>query len=63
MSKRQYARKGKLIIQFKIIGCTNVRPGLDHIFIWLGPAPLPPPLVPGSTARTCVGTPPLWEPM
>ena len=38
-------------------------PGLDHIFIQLGPAPPTPPSLPGLHARTCVGTLPHWEPM
>ena len=40
-----------------------VRPGLDHIFIWLGPTPSMPPSLPGLLARIYVGTPPRREPM
>ena len=39
------------------------RPGLDHIFIQLGPAPPTPPSLPNLPARTCVGTLPCWAPM
>jgi hypothetical protein len=38
-------------------------PGLDRIFIRLGPAPPTPPSLPHLPACTCVGTPPRWEPM
>ena len=37
-------------------------PGLDHIFIRLGPAPATLLLVPGLPACTCVGTLPRREP-
>jgi hypothetical protein len=37
-------------------------PGLDCIFIWLGPAPPKPPSLPSCPARTCVGSLPRWEP-
>ena len=39
---------------------TKEGPMLDHIFIWLGPAPPTPPSLPGLHARTYVGTPPRW---
>ena len=38
-------------------------PGLDHIFIQLGPALATPPSLPGLPTRTCVGTLPRWVPM
>ena len=38
-------------------------PGLDHIFIRLGPTPPTPPSLPDLPARTYMGTPPRWEPM
>ena len=38
-------------------------PRLDHIFIWLGPAPPTPPSLSGLLAHTCMGTLPHWEPM
>ena len=38
----------------------EIRPGLYHIFIWLGPALSPSPSLPSLHAHTCVGTlPPL----
>ena len=40
-----------------------LRPGLDHIFIQLGPAPPTFPSLSGLPTRTCVGTPLRWEPM
>ena len=42
---------------------TCLRPGLDHIFIRLDPAPPTPPSLGGLLARTCVRTLPRWEPM
>ena len=39
-----------------------IRPGLGHVFIQLGPAPPMPPSI-ARLARTCVGTPPCWEPI
>ena len=38
-------------------------PGLDHIFIRLGPAPPTPPSLSSLPTCTCVGTLPRWEPM
>ena len=38
-------------------------PGLDHIFIRLGPAPPTPSSLRGLPVYTCVGTPHRWEPM
>ena len=38
-------------------------PRLDHIFIWLGPAPPTPPLLPSLATCTCMGVLPPWEPM
>ena len=38
-------------------------PGLDHIFIWLGPVPPTPPTLPGHLACTCMRTPSRLEPM
>ena len=37
-------------------------PGLDHIFIWLAPAPPMRPSLPSLRPRTCVGPLPRWEP-
>ena len=50
----------------KFRGSHIVGPGLDHIFIWLGPDPSHPtppmsPSLPSLSARTCVGTLPSWE--
>jgi hypothetical protein len=38
-------------------------PGLDCIFIRLGPAPPTPPSLSSRLARTCVRTISRWEPM
>ena len=38
-------------------------PGLDHIFIRLGPVPSTPPSLSGLPVCTCMGTRPRWEPM
>ena len=42
---------------------TNMCLGQDHIFIQLGPAPPTPPSLFALPTRTCMGTPPRWEPM
>ena len=39
------------------------RAGLNHICVRLGLAPPTPPSWHGLPARTCVGTPPRWEPI
>ena len=38
-------------------------PKLNHICVWLGPAPPTPPALPCLLAHTCAGTLPGWEPM
>jgi hypothetical protein len=46
--------------------CTHLPsfcPGLDHIFIRLGPVPLTPSSLSGLPACTCMGTLPCYEPM
>ena len=45
------------------LACVLTQPGLDHIFIRLGPAPLTPPSLPSLPAHTCVETLSCWEPM
>ena len=45
---------------FQLVG---MGPGLDHIFIRLGPAPPMPLHYQVFFARTCVGTLPCWEPL
>jgi hypothetical protein len=42
---------------------TSMCLGQDHIFIQLGPSHPTPPSLSGHPTRTCVGTPPRWEPM
>ena len=60
--------KFEVAIQRKTFG-NNYRssflpcPRLDHIFIQLGPTPPTPFSLRSLPARTCVGTPPRWEPM
>ena len=44
-------------------GITNTCPGLDRIFIRLGPAPPMSPSLLGLPAHVCVGTPSRWEPI
>ena len=43
------------------LALTHYGLGLDHIFIWMGPAPPTPPSLPSLHARTCVGTLLRWE--
>ena len=49
-----------------IQGLTSVKvlgPGIDHICVWMGPAPLTLPSMHGLLVNTCAWTLPHWEPM
>ena len=50
-------------MQLSVLPVHCLSPEIDHIFIWLGPTPPTPPLLPGRLAHTCVGTFPRWEHM
>ena len=64
----QLGRSGKGVCTFHhwsirfLVGCETC-PGLDHVFIRLGPAPPTPLSLPSRPAHTCVGTLPSWGPM
>ena len=49
-----------IITAMDIEKSNNSCPGLNHICVWLGPAPPTPPSLP-NLARTCMRTLPCWE--